>query len=174
MQWYDHVSEDAKAAFYLFLTEKVLDKISHYEWFHHVKETMNMCWNWIEERGWSGHDLYERLDDEESETGLFSIHMNEVDAGLDDDEDELAFFCVIDAVAYTVWQACKYEEKGYVPQAIEVVNDEFTDGEFMRKICQIHDYQEEWAERLKQYLMKNHLAGSDKKIQREELLSLIL
>ena len=76
-------------------------------------------------------------------------------------------------MAYTVWQACKYEEKGYVPQAIEVVNDEFTDGEFMRKICQIHDYQEKWAERLKQYLIKNHPAGSDKKIQREELLSLI-
>jgi hypothetical protein len=173
MQWYDHVSEDAKAAYYLSLTEKVLDKISHYEWFHHVKETMNMCWSWIEERTCSGYDLYERLDDEELETGLFSIHMNEVDAGLDDDEDELVFFCVIDAVAYTVWQAYKYEEKGYVPQAIEVVSDEFTDGEFMRKICQINDYQEEWSERLKNYLLENYPAGSDRKIRREELLRLI-
>lgn len=42
MKWYDHVSEDAKAAFYLSLTEKVLDKISHYEWFPNHEHVLGL------------------------------------------------------------------------------------------------------------------------------------
>jgi hypothetical protein len=43
----------------------------------------------------------------------------------------------------------------------------------MEEIKKVDGYQEEWAERLKQYLMENHPAGSDKKIKKEELLKLI-
>jgi hypothetical protein len=32
----------------------------------------------------------------------------------------------------------------------------------MQNVRKINGYQEEWAERLKEYLLKNHTAGSDK------------
>ncbi len=43
----------------------------------------------------------------------------------------------------------------------------------MQNVRKINGYQEEWAERLKEYLLKNHPAGSDKENQREEFLKLI-
>jgi hypothetical protein len=44
---------------------------------------------------------------------------------------------------------------------------------FMEKIREVDGCQEEWSERLKEYLLKNHPVGSGKKIKREELLKLI-
>jgi hypothetical protein len=44
---------------------------------------------------------------------------------------------------------------------------------FMEKIREVDGCQEEWSERLKEYLLKNYPAGSGKKIKREELLKLI-
>jgi hypothetical protein len=38
---------------------------------------------------------------------------------------------------------------------------------FMEKIVKVDGYQEEWAERLREYLLKNHPAGSDKKIKKK-------
>lgn len=146
------VNMDGKVAYYLTLVEKNLYNIRHYPWYPLVRETINMCWEWVEEKKYDGYALYERIDDEE--TGLFAVHMNEVDAGLDDPKDELVFFCVMDAVAYTVWQAYQYEEKDYVPQAIEVINDEFIESELMGKISKVNGYQEEWAERLKDTCLK--------------------
>jgi hypothetical protein len=60
-----------------------------------------------------------------------------------------------------------------LPQPIESINDEMIDHRFMEEIRKVNGYQEEWAERLKKYLLKNYPPGSDKKIQREELLNLI-
>ena len=45
--------------------------------------------------------------------------------------------------------------------------------EFTKEIKKIEGYQEEWAECLKEYLLKNYPAGSEKKIKREQLLKLI-
>jgi hypothetical protein len=45
--------------------------------------------------------------------------------------------------------------------------------DFTQEIKKVNGYQEEWAERLKKYLIQNYPAGSEKKIQREELLNLI-
>ena len=44
----------------------------------------------------------------------------------------------------------------------------------MQNVRKINGYQEEWFKRLKEYLLKNHPAGSDKENQREELLRLIV
>jgi Immunity protein Imm6 len=73
-----------------------------------------------------------------------------------------------------MWQAYKYEKKDYLPQILDLVSDESIEMDFMAKIKQIHGYQEEWSERLKEYLLKNYPAGSDKKIKKEELLKLIV
>ncbi|WP_156473316.1 Imm6 family immunity protein [Thermoactinomyces sp. AS95] len=72
---------------------------------------------------------------------------------------------------YTCWQAYQYE-KEYLPQSLEGESDRTID-EFMEKIVKTVGYQEEWADRLKEYLLKHYPSGSDKKIKREELLNII-
>jgi phosphoenolpyruvate carboxylase len=120
----------------------------------------------------SGYDLYMEVDDEDE--GLFVIGMIETDPFQGDLQAESAYWCVFDAVCYTIWSGFKYDNKGNkIPQPIESLSDEMIDHRFMEEIRKVDGYQEKWADRLKQYLMENHPAGSDKKIQREELLNLI-
>ena len=89
-----------------------------------------------------------------------------------DSQIELIWFNILDAICYTTWRAFLYENKKSLPQTLELESDETID-KFTEKLTKIDGYQEEWAERLKQYLMQNYPAGSEKKIQREELLKLI-
>lgn len=108
-----------------------------------------------------------RLDNEEDGLG----HIKGVAFIYDevDPQEKEMWFCVTEALFYVTWQAYQYEKEEYVPQAIETVDDELIDG-FMQKIAEVEGYQEKWSERLKQYLLENYPAGSDKKIKREEIL----
>jgi len=166
MEWVKNVNADARAAYVLTLSEKIMGKIENYEWFHPVRETMDLCWEWVEEKKHSGDDLYLRVDNEDGDGIAY------FDEDINNSQDKLVWLCVLDAMYYSILQAYQYEREEYVPQAIEMVDDQTID-EFMEKIIQVEGYQEEWAERLKQYLLENYPASSDKKIKRDEILSQI-
>ncbi len=170
VEWYKKVNMDAKAAYLLTLTEKMMHQTERYHWYSLTRKTMDMCWEWLEEKKHSGDGLYLRIDNDVDGLG----HIKGV-AFVDDvvhPQEKAMWFCVTQAAFYVTWQAYEYEEEEYVPQAIEMTDDEVIDW-FMEKIAEVDGYQEEWAERLKEYLLKNYPAGSDKKIKREELLKLI-
>lgn len=174
MKWYENVMDDAKTAFLLTLSEKIMGKIQNYEWFHEVRQTMDMCWKWVGERKYSSNELYEKLDREDEdgyEDGLFLLEAM-YDEVVNDPQVELTWFSILDAICYTTWQAYKYEKRKSLPQTLESESDETID-KFMEKIKQVDEYQEELVERLKEYLLANYPAGSDKRIKREKLLSLI-
>jgi hypothetical protein len=171
VEWYKKVNMDARAAYFLALSEKVLDKLTKFDWFPAIRKSMDLCWKWIEEKKLSGLDMYLEIDDEDE--GLFVV-TTLTDPFSGNSQAESAFWCVLDAVSYTIKQAYILAgEQNEVPQPIEPVNDENTPNEFMEEIKKVNSYQEEWAERLKEYLLKHYPSGSDKKIQREELLNII-
>jgi Immunity protein Imm6 len=62
LEWVENVHVDARVAYLLTLTERTLHKIENYEWYPLVREALDMCWAWIEEKKYSGEDLYEILD----------------------------------------------------------------------------------------------------------------
>jgi hypothetical protein len=170
-KWYQNVNADAKIAYFLALSEKVLDKLTDYDWYPTVRESIDLCWEWVEEKKHEGYDLYITIDDEDE--GLFVISCEE-DPFTGDRQAEFVYWCVFHAASYTIKQAYVFERKKHkVPQPIEGVNDEYTNSGFMEKIREVDGYREEWAERLKKYLLENVPAGSDKKIKRSELLSQI-
>ncbi|MBA4549428.1 hypothetical protein H1R82_13230 [Thermoactinomyces intermedius] len=166
MSWFLKIHEDAKSAYLLALTEKLIDKIRGKEGFQQVRKTIDMCWEWVEEKKHEGDDIYFEFDNE-NDTGV-SIYIELTD----DPQEELIWMCAMYAICYVAWQAYNYANEKYVPQPIEMVDDDTID-EFMKYINKIEGYQEEWSERLKEYLLKNYPAGSNKKIKREELLNLI-
>nr|WP_255517871.1 Imm6 family immunity protein [Thermoactinomyces sp. CICC 10523] len=168
VKWYENVNAEAKVAYLLTLTEKVMGKIENYEWYHLARKSIDMCWEWVEEKKHSGDELYLSLDNEDGD-GLCHIQGVAYINDITDPQEKSIWFCVTDSVFYATWQAYQYEKEEYVPQAIETVDDEMID-DFMEKIKKVDGYQEEWAERLKQYLLENSPAGSDKKIKREEMI----
>jgi hypothetical protein len=168
MGWYEKINEDAKAAYVLTLTEKIIDQTKKYEWYPLVREMTDMCWEWVEEKKYGADDLYERFDDEDD--GLILI---EGYPGVKENpQAKSVLFSIIEAVCYVIWQAYQYEKTEYVPQLLESESDQSID-QFMERIREVDGYQEEWAERLKKHLLENYPAGSDKKIKRSEILSRI-
>jgi hypothetical protein len=171
MEWYKKVNMDAKAAFLLTLTERVLDPIENYDWYPIVRTSMDACWEWVEEKKNHGDDLYENVENEDEEGLIFIEGVAYESDKVYSPQVKLVWACVLDAVCYTCWQAYQYE-KEYLPQSLEGESDRTID-EFMEKIVKTVGYQEEWADRLKEYLLKHYPSGSDKKIKREELLNII-
>ncbi|KYQ87521.1 MULTISPECIES: Imm6 family immunity protein [unclassified Thermoactinomyces] len=170
MDWLEKLSSDAKVAYLLTLTEKMMSQTEKYHWYGLARRTMDMCWEWLEEKKYLGDELYLKIDNDVD--GLAHIKGVAFVDDQPDPQEKALWFCVTQAAFYVTWQAYEYEEEEYVPQAIEMTDDEVIDW-FMEKIVKVDGYQEEWAERLREYLLKNHPAGSDKKIKREELLNLI-
>jgi hypothetical protein len=170
VKWYKKVNTDAKAAYLLALSEKILYNISDCEWFQEAREAMDMCWEWVEEKKHTSLGLYETLDrdGEDGENGLFLFEAiyGEI---VHDAQTGLVCFSVLDAICYTTWRAFLYERKKRLPQTLESENDETID-QFTDKVMKINGYQEQWAERLQQYLLQNHPSGSNNKIQREEIM----
>lgn len=169
MEWLENASSDAKVAYLLTLTEKIMHQIESYKWYGFARKTIDMCWEWVEEKKHNGDDLYLRIDNEEY--GLGHIKGVAFVDDVVDPQEKAMWFCVTQAAFYVTWQAYEYEEEENVPQAIEVVDDEVIVW-FMEKIVEVNGYQEEWTERLKQYLLENYPVGSDKKIKKEEMLKL--
>jgi hypothetical protein len=167
--WYEHLSEDAKAAYVLCLSEKILVLTRSYPWHQLIRNMMDMCWEWVEGKKYGADDLYYQFDDEED--GLIFIEGEKEVA--ESPQFMLILHTILEAICYIMWQAYKYEKKDYLPQILDLVSDESIEMDFMAKIKRIHGYQEEWSEHLKEYLLKNYPARSDKQIKREELLKLI-
>jgi len=168
MEWYKNVNADAKVAYLLTLTEKIMVKTKNYEWYHLVRKMMDMCWEWVEEKKHSGDELYERFDDEDD--GLILIEGN--DEIKENPQAKFVLFCIMDAVCYAIWKAYQYENADDVPQILEMESDQSID-QFIERIEKVDGYQEVWAEYLKQYLLEHYPASSDKKIKKDEILSQI-
>lgn len=169
MIWYDNISVDAKVAYILTLTEKLVEQTKNYEWYGLIRRVLNMCWEWVEEKKYEADDIYYEFDDEDDAVvyieGYKEVQVNP--------RLKFLFFCIFDGLCYAIWKAYQYEgEQHFVPQYFESESDQSIH-EFTKKIKQVDGYQEEWAERLKEYLLENYPAGSDKKIKREELLNQI-
>jgi hypothetical protein len=173
LEWVEDVHVDARVAYLLTLIERNLHKIENYEWYPLVRDAIDMCWEWIEEKKYSGEDLYEILDNEDEE-GLIYIEGVAYGENPYGPQARLVWSCVVDAICYTAWKAYQYENETSMPQPIRMVNDKYIDDEFMEKIKKIEGYQESLAERLKQYLLEHYsLASSDRKIKRSEIVSRI-
>jgi hypothetical protein len=168
MIWYENITDDAKVAYVLSLTEEIAEQTKDYEWYRLIRRLLKMCWEWVEEKKHSADDIYYEFDDEDDAMVYIECYP-EVKSN---PQLKYLCFCIFDGFCYAIWKAYQYEGEKSVPQYFESESD-LSIQEFTEKITKIDGCQAEWAERLKEYLLKNHPAGSDKKIQREELLKLI-
>ena len=173
MRWYEKVNIDAKAAYFLALSDKIIDKLTPYEnWYSIARSTLDLCWEWVEDKKVDEDDIYMKVNDEDE--GFFMVGLAEIDPFQGNSQAESAYWCIFGAVSYVIWLGHILNNKeNELPQELESLDDEFNEQRFMEKIKKTDGYQKDWSERLKEYLMENYPARSDKRIRREELLKLI-
>jgi Immunity protein Imm6 len=173
VRWYVKVNIDAKAAYFLALSEKILDKLAPYENWHSIaRKTLDLCWEWVEDKRVDEDEIYMKVNDEDE--GFFMIGLAEIDPFQGNSQAESAYWCIFGAVSYMIRLGhIKNNKEHELPQELEKLDDEFNEQRFMEEIKKTDGYQKDWSERLKEYLMENYPARSDKRIRREELLKLI-
>ncbi|MEC4629858.1 Imm6 family immunity protein, partial [Bacillus safensis] len=78
-------------------------------------EALDKCWLWIESHAVTGDELYELIDNADF-TGISEFAEEEEDLNI-----ARIWSLLVDAVAYTSWEAYKNEKVKYLPQSLESI-----------------------------------------------------
>ncbi len=114
-----NLNEEAKVAVGLVIAEKMFHLIDHNESGYKIaREALDSCWNWLEGKKVNADDLCNYIDSEDDED------IAEYANGEEGLQKQYAWYSVLDAVSYTIYQAYKREERKVVPQIIEMIDDE--------------------------------------------------
>ncbi|MCY8093429.1 Imm6 family immunity protein [Bacillus haynesii] len=115
----DNLQDEVKVGFILTVAERVFSIISKDdERYPEGRETLNKCWLWVESHAVTGDDLYELIDNAYF-TGISEFAEEEEDLNI-----ARLWSLLVDAVAFTSWEAYKKEEVKYLPQALEGINND--------------------------------------------------
>ncbi|MGP1906851.1 Imm6 family immunity protein [Metabacillus sp. JX24] len=108
---------EVKVGFVLTIAEKVFIKISvKDERYSDGREALDKCWSWVESQTVTGDELYELIDNPDF-TGISEYAEEE-----DDLDIARIWSLMVDAVAYTSWEAFKSEGVKYLPQSLEGIS----------------------------------------------------
>ncbi|PAE17906.1 immunity protein imm6 [Virgibacillus sp. 7505] len=119
MDLINRLNDDAKVALGLVVAEKMYGAVTIDEPGYKVgRSALDSCWEWLEGRNVTAEDLYNYIDSEDY------MDVAEFASEEESEQKQYAWYTVLDAVSYTIYQAYKKEKIKYVPQAIEIVDDE--------------------------------------------------
>lgn len=116
---YEKLRTDDKVLGAIIVSEKVfmaIDKAD--ERYSDGREALDNCWKWYENRGISGDDLYEIIDNAEC-VGISEFAEMEEDLNI-----ARLWSLLVDTVAYVSWVAYMEEKAMYLPQMIEGIGEE--------------------------------------------------
>ncbi|NMD71609.1 hypothetical protein HHO41_15010 [Bacillus sp. DNRA2] len=113
----DNLQKEVKVGFVLTVAERVFSVISKDdERYLDGREALDKCWLWVESHAVTGDELYELIDNADF-TGISEFAEEEEDLNI-----ARIWSLLVDAVAYTSWEAYKKEEVKYLPQSLEGIN----------------------------------------------------
>ncbi|MEI3614141.1 Imm6 family immunity protein [Pseudogracilibacillus sp. SO30301A] len=123
----EKLESDRQVAFLLGLSETVVDLLISSPAYKDINSAMKACWEWLENKRYSGDEIYYLLDDGTEFTGLFMQMQDEKEPF-----KELVWGCIVDAISFTTWRAYQFEKEEYLPAPIENVDEsilqQFLDG----------------------------------------------
>ncbi|MFG3613826.1 Imm6 family immunity protein [Rummeliibacillus sp. G93] len=132
---------DKQVAFLLGLSETIVDLLNTSPAYKDISKALEVCWGWLENKEYSGDDIYFLLDDGTEFTGLF-MQMQDEDNAL----KGLVWGCIVDAISFTNWRAYQFDNEEYLPAPIENVDEsilqQFLDGFYEIKTINIRVVQE--------------------------------
>lgn len=156
MNQFNNLSVDAKVVYLLSLCELIIDKISKSEGYEVAVEALEKCWDWVKFKNIEAYNLYLYLENMD-ETDVMTYMQFEKDS-----DREKVWICLANALAYTIWEAYRYEKEKFLPQTIESVDYE-TVQNFLGNFNQIYKT-ESLADELLYYFEMDYTTGTDKQI----------
>lgn len=118
MEW-KSINTEKQVAFYLGLSETVINLLNNSEYFQDVRKALDLCWDWFENKKVPAHELYILLDDGTEFNGLFmKMQMDE------DETNEAKWECIVTGVSFVNKQAYLYDNEAYLPAPLEFVDED--------------------------------------------------
>ncbi|WP_181294619.1 Imm6 family immunity protein [Heyndrickxia sporothermodurans] len=158
----EKLESDRQVAFLLGLSETIVDLLISSSAYKDIKSAMKVCWEWLENRGYSGDGIYYLLDDGTEYTGLFMQMQDEKEP-----LKELVWGCIVDAISFTNWRAYQFDKEEYLPAPIENVDEsilqQFLDGFY--EIKQINKVV------VKEFI--NYLKDSNTSLKKDDIMNFI-
>ncbi|KMN45567.1 Imm6 family immunity protein [Bacillus sp. LK2] len=112
----ENLQKEVKVGFALAVAERVFSIISKDdERYPDGREALDKCWLWVESHAVTGDELYELIDNADF-TGISEFAEEEEDLNI-----ARIWSLLVDAVAYTSWEAYKNEKVKYLPQSLESI-----------------------------------------------------
>jgi hypothetical protein len=110
----DNLQSELKVGVVLIVAERVFSVVrKDDEGYSKGREALDKCWLWVESHTVTGDELYELIDNVDY-TGISEFAEEEEDLDI-----ARLWSLLVDAVAYTSWEAYKKEKVKYLPQALE-------------------------------------------------------
>ncbi|KMT63016.1 Imm6 family immunity protein [Paenilisteria newyorkensis] len=114
----ENISIDKQVVFYLGLSEDIIPLLSESKYFLDAKKAIDLCWEWLDKKEFTGDEIYHTLDDGTEFAGLFmQMQMDE------DPENEDKWECIVSAVSFVDKQAYIFNKEPYLPAPIENIDD---------------------------------------------------
>ncbi|MDQ0861806.1 Imm6 family immunity protein [Bacillus sp. V2I10] len=119
MDFINNLNAEAKVAIGLVIAEKMFNIINIDEpGYKTGREALDSCWKWLEGEKIDADDLCNYIDSEDYvDVAEFANKERDV-------QKQYAWYSVLDAVSYTTYQAYEKENRKFVPQVVEVIDDE--------------------------------------------------
>ncbi|MGG0656870.1 Imm6 family immunity protein [Rummeliibacillus pycnus] len=160
------LKSELKVGFVLTIAERVFSEIrKDDERYPEGREALNKCWLWVEAHAVSGDELYELIDNADY-TGISEFAEEEEDLDI-----ARLWSLLVDAVAYTSWEAYKKEKVKYLPQSLEGINDDSIDI-FTKSAVETSFLTIDEIERMTSVLNNFQFSDSESSIKREEFIKL--
>ncbi|MDM5155435.1 Imm6 family immunity protein [Bacillus sp. DX1.1] len=140
------LESNAQVAFLLGVSETIVELLSTSLEYEDVTNALKVCWEWLENKRYSGDEIYYLLDDGTEFSGLFMQMQNE-----NDPLWELVWSCIVDAVSFTDWKAYQYRGEKYLPAPIENVDEDLVQ-QFLDSFYRIKDTNKDMATNYISYL----------------------
>lgn len=132
------LEEKMKCTFAIKLAEKASSYFQESDVKNLINEAIRVSWKWVHTEKNLGEELYNFLDNEENGFTLFQE--------MEEDEKLIsAWDCIIDAVAYISRASYKKEGIKYLPEPIEIVNDNIFE-HMMRSLILCNGMEREYIE----------------------------
>ena len=159
MEKFTLINKNAKMAFYLFLSDKIIELLNDSDKYTVAKKYLNLCWQWLNEKNVKADELYACLEplDEEEETGIANFMCIETNT-----QYMKIWSCLCDAFGHIALEAYKFEGASFVPQPLECPESEIIE-DFLENFKQLYE-NSDIADRLLDYLVEYYPVSNDNNV----------
>ena len=165
MEKFTLINRSAKMAFYLLLSDIIIEMLNDSDKYIVTKEYLNLCWQWINEKNVEADELYSYL---ESEKELCVLNFMSSETNV---QRIKAWSCLCYVVGHIALEAYKFEGAKFVPQTLECPEDEIIE-DFLENFKQLYQ-NSDLADRLLEYLAEHYPASNDNEVDIESLRRLV-